>query len=62
MTAAELMFFFGAPLAHVVKYEEHLNALRRDQAARRLARRRQPFQPFPSRAPPRALCGAEVGR
>ena len=40
MTAAEQMFFVGAPLAHVVQYEEHLKAMRRDQAGRRHARAR----------------------
>ena len=40
MNAAELMFFFGAPFAHIVAYEEHLRLTRREQAARRLARSR----------------------
>ena len=40
MTAAEQMFFVGAPLAHVVQYEEHLKATRRDQAGRRHVRAR----------------------
>jgi hypothetical protein len=38
MTAAEQMFFFGAPLAHVVQFEEHLRLTRQEQAARRLLR------------------------
>lgn len=42
MNAAEQMFFFGAPLAHVVEYEENLKETRREQAARRLARARGP--------------------
>jgi hypothetical protein len=28
MTSSELMFFFGAPLAHVVQYEERLRTRR----------------------------------
>lgn len=28
MTAGELMYFYGAPLAHVVAYEEHWRLLR----------------------------------
>lgn len=43
MNAAEQMFFFGAPLAHIVGYEEHLREARREQAARRLARSRGPL-------------------
>ena len=62
MTAAELMFFFDAPLAHVVEYEEHLKAIRREQAARRLARAHRPFDPIPSLPPRRELCEAEAGQ
>lgn len=43
-TAAELMYFFGAPLAHVVAYCEHLrleNINRRNmELSRRIARQR----------------------
>lgn len=43
-TAAELMFFYGAPLAHVVAYCEHLrleNINRRNmELSRRIARQR----------------------
>ena len=42
MSAAEQMFFFGAPLAHVVQYEERLKVMRQDHAARRLIRARGP--------------------
>ena len=38
MNAAEQMFFFGAPLAHVVRYEDHLKAVRHEKAARGMAR------------------------
>jgi hypothetical protein len=43
MNAAEQMFFFGAPLAHVVQYEEHLRSSRQEQAARRMMRGRGPL-------------------
>lgn len=62
MTAAELMFFFGAPLAHVVQYEEQLKELRRDQAARRMTRVRRPFGAVATPIAPRELCDAEAGR
>jgi hypothetical protein len=62
MTAAEQMFFFGAPLAHVVEYEEQLKVLRREQAARRLARARKPFDAIPGLAPQRELCEAGAGQ
>ena len=58
MDAAELMFFYGAPLAHVVEYGDHLKAMRREQAARRLARARKPFDPIPRLGPRRELCDA----
>ena len=35
LNASEQMFFFGAPLAHVVQYEEHLRAGRQERAFRR---------------------------
>jgi hypothetical protein len=41
MNASELMFFFGAPLAHVVQYEDHLKASRNVRAARPLSRCRR---------------------
>jgi len=41
MNASELMFFFGAPLAHVVDYEEHERAVRQEKASRVLARSRR---------------------
>jgi hypothetical protein len=34
--ASEQMFFWGAPLAHVVRYEEHLREMRSRMAMRRL--------------------------
>jgi hypothetical protein len=34
--ASEQMFFWGAPLAHVVRYEDHLRDMRRRSAMRRL--------------------------
>lgn len=42
MNASELMFFFGAPLAHVLAYEEDLRAARRGNAQRALNRARRP--------------------
>lgn len=39
MLAAEQMFFLGAPLAHVVAYEEHLRAKRRADQFRAIERR-----------------------
>ena len=44
MNASEQMFFFGAPLAHVVSYEEHLRQLRAERAARDLLRTRRPIR------------------
>ena len=43
MNASEQMFFFDAPLAHVVLYEDHLRQVRADKAARDLLRARRPF-------------------
>jgi hypothetical protein len=54
MSASELMFFFGAPVAHVVDYEEHQRASRRDKAVRALARSRRTFD-RPELAPPERL-------
>ena len=44
MSAAEQMFFLGAPLAHVVQYEEGLRADRQERDLRRLARLRTAFR------------------
>ena len=41
MNASELMFFFGAPLAHVVRYESHLREMRHTKTVRHLARTRK---------------------
>lgn len=38
MTASEQMFFLGAPLAHVLTYEEHLKAMRRRPSQMRAGR------------------------
>jgi hypothetical protein len=47
--AAEQMFFFDAPLAHVVAYEERQRGLRREQAYRRQRRpSRLNLVPLPS--------------
>ena len=39
MLAAELMYFHGAPLAHVVAYEERLRARRKADHMRQVERR-----------------------
>ena len=46
MNASEIMFFYGAPVAHIVRYEEHLKAQRAEKAARNFMRQ------------PRSLTGA----
>lgn len=38
MPASEQMFFFGAPFAHVVQYEEELRAGRHEKNLRQLTR------------------------
>src|SRR5688500_13709563 len=38
MDVSELMCFYGAPLSHVVRYEEHLREQRAEKAARGLMR------------------------
>jgi hypothetical protein len=38
MNASELMYFFGAPLAHVVDYEDCLRAARCDKTVREVTR------------------------
>ena len=43
LNASEQMFFFGAPLAHVVLYEEHLRAIRQEKAIRQQARTPRSF-------------------
>jgi len=61
MNAAEQMFFFDAPLAHVVHYEDQLRAARHEQATRRLARARGPHNLVRSLTEPLPLhaAGAE---
>jgi hypothetical protein len=39
-SASELMFFWDAPLAHVVDYEEHVVARRRQLEVKQISRRR----------------------
>jgi len=41
MNASELMYFFGAPLAHVVDYEDHIRANRHEKAVREMTRGRR---------------------
>jgi hypothetical protein len=43
LNASEQMFFFGAPLAHVVCYEEHLRQQRVERLARDSLRARRPI-------------------
>ena len=43
MNASELMYFFGAPLAHVVDYENHLRASRCEKTFREMTRGRRPI-------------------
>ena len=38
MSASELTYFFGAPLAHVVEYENRLRAARSEKVVRAVAR------------------------
>lgn len=40
MTASEQMFFLGAPLAHVIDFEDHVREQREGAAMRRLHRGR----------------------
>ena len=44
MTASELMFFYGAPLAHIVAYEQHLRSARNRQAMRGMLRCVRPIR------------------
>jgi hypothetical protein len=39
MTAGEQMFFFQAPLAHVVQFEDRLRLMRKEGACRRMGQR-----------------------
>jgi hypothetical protein len=58
MNASELMYFFGAPLAHVVDYEDHLRANRCERTIREMTRgRRAPGFPAPL-VPPAASSGS----
>jgi hypothetical protein len=41
MNASEQMYFFGAPLAHVVDYENHLRASRCEKTIREISRGRR---------------------
>jgi hypothetical protein len=41
MSASELMYFHGAPLAHVVSYEDHLRATRCERIVRVVTRGRR---------------------
>ena len=41
MSASELMYFFGAPLAHVVSYEDHLRTSRCEKTIRVVTRSRR---------------------
>ncbi|MXP40593.1 hypothetical protein GRI75_02885 [Altererythrobacter soli] len=40
--ACELMFFCGAPFAHVVRYEDHIRTKRKDHESRVLLRNQPP--------------------
>ena len=48
MTASEQTFFLGAPLSHVVAYEEHRRASRLEMARRNMSRRRGHLRPWRS--------------
>ena len=57
MNASELMYFFGAPLAHVVDYENHLRASRCEKTFREMTRGRRALG-FPeplTASPPRTV-------
>ena len=58
MSAGEQMFFLGAPVAHVVQYEQHLRDLRHEQATRRLVRTRGPHNLVRGLTGPPPLCTA----
>jgi hypothetical protein len=55
MNASELMFFFGAPLSHVVRYEDHLRAARAEKLARGAMRSRRSFDFVSEMAGPRSV-------
>ena len=62
MNASELMYFFGAPLAHVVDYENHLRASRCEKTIREMTRgRRTPGFPAPLASPACASGNADTG-
>lgn len=46
MTASEQMYFLGAPLAHVVQYQEHLRAARRTRLQGRRSAGSDPRTPL----------------
>jgi len=58
MNASELMYFFGAPLAHVVDYENELRASRCERTIREMTRGRRalgfPAQLTAGAGPPEA--------
>ena len=41
MSASELMYFFGAPLAHIVEYQDRLRTTRCEKSLRLVARSRR---------------------
>ena len=41
MSASELMYFFGAPLAHIVEYQDRLRSTRCEKSFRAAARSRR---------------------
>jgi hypothetical protein len=65
MNASEQMFFFGAPLAHVVCYEEHLRQQRVERLARDSLRARRPLHDqalgAPSSSPQCVFANADHG-
>jgi len=54
MNASELLYFFGAPLAHVVDYEERLRAARCEKTIREVARNCRTLHLHTHAAPPPA--------
>ena len=62
MNASELMYFFGAPLAHVVDYENHLRASRCEKTFREMTRGRRALGfPAPFASPARPPDTADAG-
>ncbi len=43
LNASEQMFFFGAPLAHVVQYEDTVRVARQDRTIKQITRARRAF-------------------